>query len=116
MPYRKLSSTDENAIVEEISTKHTSMTDLAQRYGVSQSCISIAFQRVTGKTLREFRANPTKVEIEQTELIKRFIEKVLGDEYELLCAVAKETEMHLGEVVRILMAYRAAKRKACKQP
>ncbi len=112
MSSRKLSPTDEKNIVEEITKNHISQTELAQRYGLKQATISYAFQRVMGETLSEFREHQTKEEVPETELIKRFIDGVLGKgQYKLLSAVAEETEMPLGNVGRVLMAYRKAKKK-----
>jgi transposase-like protein len=47
----KLSQQDKETIVAEIQAKSATMTQLAERYNVSQSLISNVFKKITGNAL-----------------------------------------------------------------
>ena len=54
---RKLSRADKEAIVAAVQAKTATMTQLAERYHVSQSLISKVFKNMTGSALRPRRGN-----------------------------------------------------------
>ena len=51
-PPRRLSHDEKETIVAEIQAQKTTMTELAQRYGVTITAISDVFKRMTGKGLK----------------------------------------------------------------
>lgn len=108
MAMRKLSPGAKQTIVKAITTQQASISELAQRYGVSYATISYAFWSVTGERPGDYFSDPSEPELHEAD-------RLIEDENEVLDLVAKRTQLPMNAVIMVLVTYTLLKEKRAKQ-